>query len=137
MLCSKNCTFSDDTTCFLVLEHVCLLDQEIDPLVQQLRARYVFFLSSHINFYAVWHCILLALYCIGDVMYGIDVLALKLAYNLIRFLYLNRLSQTVKTQSKDSRGFMEGPLQTLLCNVSKTVWSMTLHKCLLGQLVSR
>lgn len=49
----------------------------------------------------------------------------------------NRLSQTPKTQSKVSRGFMAGPFQIPSCNASKTTWCTTLYKCPQEQRASR
>lgn len=50
---------------------------------------------------------------------------------------LNRWSQTARTQSKGSRGFMGGHSQTLMCIVSNPVWFMILHKCPQEQPASR
>lgn len=57
--------------------------------------------------------------------------------SVVFIIFFYRSSQTARTQSKGSRGFMAGHFQIPLCIASKTVWSTTLHKCLQEQPASR
>lgn len=138
--------------CFFFLELVFLLDPGIDRSVQLLKARYVFITGGGETLrYVITNkrgtCVSMWAWAqhTSDSAPAVEQSFKSWMHNLLQLcmyliescVFFHRSSQTARTQSKGSRGFMAGRFQIPMCSASKTAWSMILHKCHQEQLVSR